>query len=305
MLRNPLRLLAAAIVSVLIGAGLVATAGPAHAVPIDGIILGKGAGNAYTADDGVFQGVIPGKAKTWTFRLINTTSTPQSYAAGNMGYTSPGLNVTWSYGGIKQEGPGHWTYVDLDPGEIATMKLKLSIPDGFPVDDYYAVMQLRDANNLGTVVDEIGAVAVGTYQDGVQENDAFIKTGNQPYVGGDIDQTASSQALKVGQTAKFSIKIVNNSFSPAQLSFYGGHDGCAYDEFEFEVKRGSYTLTEDEIISGYDLGYVNPSKSVTLKLRMKLVTPTDCTSTTFYLGAEGPFSASSLQAAHIPIAYTG
>lgn len=305
MLRSIFRLVARLVATVLVGAAaLVAVAVPAHADPVDGILLVKGAaGNAFTADEGIFQGVVPGKAaKKWSFRVVNTTSTEQTYAVGTMGFASFGADITISYGGSTRHGVGNFYYVTLLPGKSATLKVKVGLPVNAAVDDYFVAIQVRDSL-LSDVIDEKYAVAVATYQDGNNENDAFIKTGNQPYVGGDLDRTASSQALKVGQAAKFSMKIVNNSPAPAHLYFYGGLDGCSYSEFQFAVKKGSTTLTEDQVVSGYDLGVVAPSKKVTLTLRMKLIAPTDCTSTTFYLGAEGPSSASSLQSAHVPIAY--
>ncbi|KAA1420181.1 hypothetical protein F0U44_07070 [Nocardioides humilatus] len=287
--------------SILIGAGaLIGAAGPAHAT-LSGFLLSKGAGSQFSADYYVNLGVVPGgNAKTWTYKIVNTGPTAQSFK-----FDVQALDVAMEYAVYDGSELVELPYITeaIPAGGSHALKVKIEIGAGAEPEDYWVAASLYDPAD-DTLLDEKYAVAQATNQTGTHENNLFLKTGSQPYVGGDVDQVQSSQALKVGQTAKFNFQVVNNNPHPAPVLFYGGLDGCGYSDFATTVKKGSTLIPEDDVINGYDLGMIKPGGKVRFTLRVKLIAPTDCDSTHYYLAAEGTYSPTSFQAAHVLVAYT-
>ena len=302
MLRIPTRrlLAAAAATAIVTVATIVAGAAPAHAAA-SGQLLVKGTGSVYSANNGVNLGIIPGNGtKSFSFKIVNTGSENQQYTVDIEPFSSAMTASLFS--GYKAVASPFTTAV-IQPGRSTVLTLKIAVDAGAPQDEYIAGVDLLDplTNDL---LDTSFADANATYQTGTTQHDLFLKTGSQPFVGGSASQYVSSSAIKVGQTAQFTIRLKNDGATPATMTLHGFPGFVCPDNFVWSVKQGVTNVTVAVDNGTYSTGVLAPGAKKELKFSLRLFTLSNdpsCNSDYFYFEATGP-DGSIGSAAHVLIA---
>lgn len=265
-------------------ATLAVNVAPAHAAAT-GYILTKGTGSVYTANGIVNLGVIPGgAAKTWFYKIVNTSSTAQQFKV--VMAPNSGMSATLYQGSTPR--PNTYYTPLVAPGASFLLNIKISVPAGTPQGEKVANLSLRDPETNASL-DVAVAVANVTTQTGTKRNDLFLKAGYQPYVGGSFGpQFESSNAIKPGSTATFTLRLQNNGGTPAAIGLSGGQNSfyCP-GNFSITVKRGTTNVTTAVLAGTYNTGVLAPGARKELKVLIKLVSATACTSAYYDFTASG------------------
>ncbi|KAA1420225.1 hypothetical protein F0U44_07310 [Nocardioides humilatus] len=280
-------------------ATVTASIAPAHAAA-SGVVLMKGSGSAYTDNNGVNMGVIPGKAsKPWSFKIVNTGLVSQQFEVTVATFGS-GFTATLFNRNKPVSTP--FTTPPVEAGASIVLTLKITIDAEEPQDEYIAKFELRDPATHD-LLDSAFADANATYQTGTTQHDLFLKTGSQPYVGGSAAQFETAAAIREGQTAKFTIRLQNNGITPATLTLQGFPGFLCEENFVVTVKQGAKDFSAAVAAGVYSTGALDPGEKKQLKVSIKLVTDDDpgCTSDYFFFEAFGP-DGNIGSAAHVVIA---
>jgi hypothetical protein len=266
-------------------ATLTVAVSPAHA-DTSGYLLTKGTGSIYSKNNGVNLGAIPGgTAKTFYYKIVNTTATAEQFKV-NLSMLGPGFTATL-YQGYKAVPDEYFTNA-IAPGKTLALKVKIAVNAGAPPSEYIAQLRLKDAVT-DAVLDEAFADANATNQTGTTQHDLFLKTGGQPYVGGSVTQFETANALRVGRTATFTVRLKNDGAAPAAISLQGDPAIFCPSSFSVTVKQGSQNVTAAVQAGSYTTGTLAPGAKKDLRVTIKLVAPT-CgdDSDYFFFSATGP-----------------
>ena len=301
---NMIRTSARRVVAAL-GGGVVAAAGvlafgvaPAHAAAT-GLLLSKVAGSNYSEAVEMYQGVIPGgKARAFYYKIVNTSPTAENFKVNVTEFDPVELESTLYKGSKKL--PNEYVTNAIPAGRTLTLKLMVKVTAGTPPGAYGAQVLLRNPMTNQTL-DVRNAFAFGTYQTGTTHNDLFVKTGSQPYAGGSHGQYESSNALKVGKTATFLLRLKNNGTTHAAISLFRRVlSNCG--EVSMTVKQGTQNVTDRVGNGTYNTGTLAPGAKRDLKVIFKLQSaPPWCSQRFEEFIASGP-DGFSIQHAHLLIA---
>jgi len=298
MLRTSGRRVIAAIGTAAIAAAATLAFGvaPAHAAP-SGYWLAKGTGSIYSKNSIVNLGVIPGgTAKTFYFKIVNTAPTAESFKI-NM---TPSSSGTWSLYKGYTEVPNEYVTPAIAPGRTLSLKIKVTLPAGLPQGEYTTNLALRDpvTNNF---IDSVTADANATNQTGTKRNDLFLKTGSQPYVGGSFsNQFETANAIRVGNTATFTLRLKNDGAAPAAIGLNDVPNFSCPSNFSVTIKQGTQNVTAAVLAGSYNTGTLAPGVKKDLRVTIKLVSATTCQGVYYGFTASGP-DGDITQYAHVII----
>jgi hypothetical protein len=287
-----------------LGTGIIATAAilafgsaPAQAAP-SGYFLAKGTGSIYSKSDVVALGVVPGStAKTFYYKLVNTAPTAESFKVNML----PLDNGSWTlYKGYTAV-PNEYVTDPIAPGRSLSLRVKVTLPAGTPQGQNRAQLVVRnpDTHNF---IDIASAYAFATNQTGTQRHDLFLKTGSQPYVGGSIStQVETANALRVGNTATFSLRLRNDGASPGAISLGDETDftQCG-SNYSITIKEGTRNVTAAVQAGSYNTGTLAPGAKKDLRVSIKLLSAPTCLDTYYGFTASGP-DGSVTQYAHVMV----
>ena len=275
-------------------ATIVASVAPAYAAP-SGYLLMKGTGSVYTANSIVNQGGVPGTARSFAFKIVNTGSTSQQFKVAVASSGPGGMTSSLLLGSAVLPTP-YYT-APLAPGASLVLTLKVSVAAGAPQGQYTATVYLNDPET-NSFLDYAIADVNATYQTGNTGHDLFLKTGTQPFVGGSFSpQYETASTLKVGTTALFTLRLQNNSGSPGAITLQGNPNSCG-SAFTVVVKQGTTSVTAAVAAGTYSTGVLAPGAKKELKVSIKLVSATTCTADYFTYWSTGP-GGSSYESAHV------
>ncbi len=285
------------------GSGVVAAAGilafgvaPAHAAPT-GLLLTKVAGSNYSKALDVYQGAIPGgKARAYYFKIVNTSPTAENFKVNVSNFYKAELESTLYKGSKKL--PDEYVTNAIPASGTLTLKLMLKVTAGTPQDIYSAAVVLRDPVT-NEVLDHAYTHVSATHQTGTTRHDLFVKTGSQPYAGGSRAQAESSNALKVGKTATFLLRLKNSGTTHAAINLVRSSlPGCG--AVSMTVKQGTQNVTDRVLNGSYNTGTLAPGAKRDLKAIFKLQStpPSGCTDWLGGFTASGP-DGSITQYAHL------
>jgi hypothetical protein len=274
-----------------IGTGIIAVAAtlalgvaPAHAAP-SGYLLMKGTGSVYSKADIVNLGVIPGgTAKTFYFKVVNTAPTAEHFKL-NLHKFSPALSATL-YKGYSAV-PDEYVTEAIAPGRTLALKVKVTLPAGASQAEHVAELSLRNPQT-NVLIDSSFVDANATYQTGTKRNDLFLKTGSQPYVGGSVNQIETANAIRVGNTATFSLRLKNDGATPAAIGLDDVPNGSCPSNFSITIKQGTQNVTAAVMAGSYNTGTLAPGAKKDLRVSIKLVSATGCLTAYFGFTASGP-----------------
>lgn len=271
---------------------------PANAAA-SGYLLSKGIGSIYSKSDVVAIGVIPGgTAKTTYYKIVNTASTAETFKV-TLGTFGAGLTATL-YNGFKAV-PNVYTTPAIAPGKTLSLKVKMTLAAGTPQgppSSTTALLELHDPVS-NVELDESAAWANATNQTGTTRNDLFLKTGAQPFVGGSFGpQIETSNAIKVGSTATFVLRLKNDGATPAAISLARQSNVLCPSNFSTTVKQGTQDVTAAVSTGSYTTGTLAPGAKKELKVLIKLVSATTCDYMYEGFTASGP-DGSITQLAHV------
>jgi hypothetical protein len=267
-------------------ASLAVAVPPAHAAA-SGYFLTKGTGSIYSKVGIVNLGVVPGgTAKTFYYKIVNTAATAESFKV-NM---TPSGTGTWKLYKGTSAVPNEYVTPAIAPGKTLALKVKVTLAAGTPQGEYLASLALRDpVSNVG--LDSVLADANATNQTGTKRNDLFLKTGSQPYVGGSFGpQFETANAIKVGNTATFTLRLKNDGTAPAAIGLddiptFGCGSGS---NFTLTIKQGTQNVTAAVLAGSYNTGTIVPGAKKELKVMVKLVSATTCENIYYGFRASGP-----------------
>ena len=278
-------------------AALVVAIPPAHAAP-SGYWLTKGAGSIYSKNNIVNLGVVPGgTAKTFYYKIVNTAPTAESFKI-NMSAHNAAITAKLYKGTTAV--PDEYVTPAIAPGSNMAFKVKVTLAAGTPQGEY--ITQLDLSNPVGNaLIDTVYADANATNQTGVERNDLFLKTGSQPFVGGSYSpQFETANALKVGNTATFTLRLKNSGTSPAAIGLDDNPNTFCTSSFSLTIKQGTQNVTAAVLAGSYNTGTLAPGAKKELKVLVKLVSAASCENAYFGFTASGP-DGSNLQYGHVII----
>lgn len=261
-------------------------AAPAHAAAT-GDLLMKGTGTPYTQNHVVYLGVVPGTTKSFSYKIVNAGGvsqryevTTQTFGAGYTARLSKGYTVL----------PSTYQTDPVAPGGSLVLTLKVTVASGQPQAEYRTLVSLKDPTTHATL-DSAYAAAVVTYQAGTTEHDLFLKSGSQPYVGGAVsNQVESSNALKVGQTATFKLRVQNDSSEQADVFLFRDSGVYCPNNFVVRIKDGIRDMTTSVESGEYGVSLA-PGGKKDLTVTIKLVTVVNsCTQDFFAFESYGIFT---------------
>lgn len=274
-------------------ATIVGAAAPAHAAS-SGYLLFKGTGSVYSANDTINLGITPGTSKTWSVKVVNTGSASQQFKLNLT--QDPNTPATLLVGSTAVHTPYYTAPVPA--GGSLALSIKVQVPLGTPTADYYSSLSLRDPDD-GTFLDSVTVVANATTQTGSKSNDLFVKTGSQPFVGGSVAEYTTASALKPGNTATFTLRLRNDGGAPTAISLDDSFfNGCA-SNFAVAIKQGTHDVTAAVISGGFSTGVLSPGQHVDLKLTVKLLSATACTSAYYGFDASDGVDPVTFSYAHV------
>lgn len=260
---------------------------PAHAAP-SGYLLMKGTGSVYTKNPLVNLGVIPGgPAKTFYFKIVNTATTAENFKV-NVLTNSSELSSTLYKGSTAV--PDEYVTPAIAPGKTLALKLKVTLPAGTPQGEYTADVAL--SNPLTSAfIDSARVDANATNQTGTKRNDLFLKTGSQPFVGGSFSpQFETANAIRVGNTATFTLRLKNDGATPAAIGLADVPNNACPSNYSLTVKQGTQNVTAAVLAGSYNTGTLAPGAKKDLKASIKLLStpPASCLQAFYGFTASGP-----------------
>jgi hypothetical protein len=265
----------ASIVLLLIGSGFASS--PSNAASHSGRLQIKGPGSVYSGPEAwAFRAVGAGTTAQFDLQVVNTGSQLAQYnikatrqdPEGSMDLYTGSTSVT-----TLAFGPDGYYTAPIAPGRSQSFTLKVAVPAGTPQNSINTFIELRGTD--GTQIDWSEAVTeikAPTY--GTTAADVFAKQGSQAYIGGSLDdQATSSPAISVGGSAAFTVKLQNDGFDPGVVAVQ------AYTGFDCDsivVKDGTADVTA-AVLNGT---YVTPTLAVhaarTLSVTMKRTGAAGC-----------------------------
>ena len=277
-------------------ATLVAAPPPAHAAA-SGYLLMKGTGTLYTANGVVNQGGIPGgDERSFSFKIVNTGAASQQFkvTAAN---SVPGVTASFLLGSASYASPYFTPHIA--PGKSLVLTVRMHLNDGVAQGEYPAVVTLRDPET-NTALDAATADVNATYQVGNTNHDLFLKTGTQPFVGGSYGtQFETANALKVGATATFVLRLQNNSGAPGDIGLVDVPNLACAASFTLVVKQGAANVTAAVLAGSYRTGVLGPGAKKELKVTIKQVAASACTGVYYGFTAFDQGGATVSQYAHV------
>lgn len=255
---------------------------PAHAAPL-ARILTLGTGSLYSAAPYINLATpANGIAKPFYFKVINSGAEPEQYKVR----ITPPVGVTAKlYLGATLVKNTYYT-VEVKPGAAVSFKVTVAVPAGASQVQYYVPFEVRDPENNG-YLDEAYAVAnVAAPAAGTTSHGLYLKTGQQPYVGGDTSgMVLSSTAIRPTNIVTFTARLKNNGSQTANITLYGSTGGC---NTTTTYKLGAVDITAAVLAGTYATGPLTPGQYKDVVVTIKLVSATTCEAAYWLLQASAP-----------------
>jgi uncharacterized repeat protein (TIGR01451 family) len=272
---------------------------PAHAEPSCRVFM-KATGSLYTEAAGLITGMVPtGASKSWSLKIVNTGDNIQQFKVTVQPPGSSDVSVSL-FNGYKGVPFPYYTE-PIAPGGSAVLTLKIYLAEGTPQSTYAAVVDIRDPET-NAILRNVQPQAAATYQTGTLRNDFFLKTGSQPFVGGSNSQLESSAAIKVGQTATFTLRLKNDGASPSTPVMLSSQppESCP-ENFSVTVKQGTTDVSTAFSNGTYTTGTFNPGAKLEFKVQIKQLSAAVCGDTGVQFRADG-LDGTIFVFAHVPLA---
>lgn len=284
MLPTPRRRLIALLSSGLVGlvASLAVGIAPAHAAPL-ARILTMGTGSLYTAAPYINLSTPAGGApKPFFYKVVNSGAEPEQYKIRIT--PPPGVTARLYLGATLLKNTYYTTVVQ--PGGTLAFKVTVAVPAGAPQTQYYVPFEVRDPENNGYLdaayaVANVSAPAAGTTSHGL-----YLKTGSQPYVGGDSSgMVLSSNTIKPTNVITFTARLKNNGSQTTGITLYGDSGGC---NTTTTYKVGAVDITAAVTAGTYITPPLTPGQYRDVVITIKLVSATTCDAKYWYLQSSAP-----------------
>ncbi|KAA1420224.1 hypothetical protein F0U44_07305 [Nocardioides humilatus] len=262
-------------IAALAAIGTLVAAAPAQAAP-SAILLGNISGSTYTGNYYLNQGVVPGPStgRTFGIKVVNNGSEAEQYKIV-VAAQDPLTTTATLLQGSRVLRNTYYT-PPIDAGDSAVFKVKITLANALPQGTHITEVSVRNPEtNAVLAANELWSYA--TYQAGNTSKDIFLKTGTQPYVGGSYNgyQYETANPLKVGSTAKFSLRLKNNGTMPASIGLFGTDFGSC-TAYSFVVKDGSTDITALVFAGTYTTAVLAPGAKKDLKFTVKRTTTGAC-----------------------------
>ena len=276
-------------------------AAPAHAAA-PGHFLSKGPGTLYSPSESQWLGAAPGGTPaTFFHKVVNEGSSLQQFKVVVL-TQDDAFDYTLFYGSAPQPDP-YYTPA-IPPGGSLVLSLRVTAPPGsLPAIAHLTILLMDPETN--TTVDLVFDSVSFTDQTGTTRNDAFIKSGAQPYVGGYMPANGliagaeMSNVIKPGQSAQFLLRLQNNGTTPAQIHLAMRPNTGNCPAINLTVKRGLTDVTTAVTAGTYSTPALAPGAKQGLTLVVKLPSTASCTSKEFnawVFTASGPDGAEEVGA---------
>lgn len=255
---------------------------PAHAAPL-ARVLTLGTGSLYSSAPYINLATPANNvAKPFYFKVINSGAEPEQYKVRIT--PPPGVTAKLYLGATLVKNTYYTT--EVKPGAALALKVTVAVPAGAPQTQYYVPFEVRDPENnnyldAAYAVANVAAPAVGTTSHGL-----YLKTGAQPYVGGDTSgMLLSSTAIKPTQAITFTARLKNNGSQTTGITLYGDSGGC---NTTTTYKLGAVDITASVTAGTYITPPLTPGQYRDVVVTIKLVSATTCDSKYWYLQSSAP-----------------
>lgn len=297
---------------VLLAATLVAS--PAQAASHDGHLTVRGPGSLYSGFPGaggeVSLAVVAGGTATFSVQVVNHGSALAQFNVRVTGTDSSGgpgvhrisvLKGTLDVSRLTARDDGYYTGA-LAPGKAEVLTVKVQVPKGTPQQSLFTAVELRSTDGTaighGSLITEVPGV-------GNTQADIYARQGSQLYVGGSLDQIATSAAVRKGSTVTFNVKAQNDSAATKSMAvFFDREPLCG----TFTVKDGSTDITAEfwrdgGTIHGYPVT-LRPGASKVFAVIYKRTVAGNCGPTEYgtFHTLSGFFEAYESVRIHVPMA---
>lgn len=275
------RSLRAVVGAVLLLAATVATAGPAAAGSQDGYLAIRGPGSVYSGIPGdggeVSLAVAAGGTATYSLQVVNSGTELAQY---NIRLTASGaqkvvvLKGSVDVSKLVARDDGYFT-AGIAPAKAEVLTVKVTVPAGTPQGTFTTGVTLRSTDGF---VLSYGGLITEVPGTGNTQADIYARQGNQLYVGGSLDQLATSAGVAKGASVTFQVKAQNDSSTPKAMGvFFDRHPQCG----TFTVKDGSTDITDQfwndgSSFHGYPTSTLKPGASKVLTVVYKRTAGVGC-----------------------------
>lgn len=213
-----------------------------------------------------------GKVMTYTLGVLNEDAVARSYkleltpsgSAATAAVHASGFNGAV----LPTDGSGRFITPTVAAGKVLTLVLKVS-PTA--PGQHISRVDVDLLTDFGALIEGV-ATETNTPAPaaGVSSHDLFVKQGSQPFVGGPVDdQTASSPALNVGQSAIYTLRLKNDGAGSHSIGLkITDVDGCA-GSFTTAVKVGTKIWTSEAFAGTYVTPVRAPGQYTTVTVTVK------------------------------------
>ena len=280
-------------VAVLAAFGLVlgGFAGPASALGGEqGALLIHGPGNTLFAGSGAFATGVgtAGTTVSYALEVKNTGTSTSQYLvqvtlSGDSCSCTPTVTVDAGSLDVTASATGSTGYftVPVAPGKTTPLTLKVTIPRAaHPTDAFEHVVNLSDT--AGTILanafplTEVSATTGSTGYDEFLTATGQKSVGFSPLVAGGLVVNEKQAAA-----AHFTLKLVNDSTTPAQIRMQLASENSCNPGFPIVAKVGSTDITSLATGAGYQTKVLAPKGSVSVALTITYMSTSSCTSADF------------------------
>jgi hypothetical protein len=277
----------ASVAALAVGVMLVAPTGVAAAGGEQGELLIHGAGTVFAGPNAVPVVVTTaGAVATFTFEVANTGTSVAQYnlRAANLNNSCdpsgcPSATITVMAGSVNVTpsvtGPNGYFTAPIAAGKTATYTFKLTVPKTGVADNLY-VARIGLFDTAGNSLSLETPVAEIKDTTGTSDFDQFFNGTGQPTVrvpgttfsSGDGVSTTN---VGLGQTAKFTVKLQNDSATPSVIT-YGLTElfGCS-SFWQVTAMQGSVNVTSAVLAGTYQTPSLAHAASTVLTISMKLL----------------------------------
>jgi len=243
---------------------------PSSAVDLTGIgtppaDLGiRGIGSIYTGRDHWVTRTVtgPGQLMTYPVAIYNEDTVPRSYKIALTRSGAASTAEVWTTGvgpkSLPQHGPGVFTTAVVQPKQVATYSLRVTPTAAGQGTSFVTVGLLAETGGL---IEGIGTATNTAAQKGTSAFELFSKQGSQLFVGGPVDgQTSTGPALNVGNSAPFTLRLMNNGAASQRIGLrLSDVDGCA-GSFAVAVTAAGQSVTTAAFNGGYLTPLLAPNR---------------------------------------------
>jgi hypothetical protein len=218
---------------------------PAGAATESGQLFLKGVGSVYGRQITTNMAAVPGRTTTFGLEVVNNGTVPLQYKL-TFTPTASGSVTEAMYAGTTKLPNDYWTPL-IAPGKTYKVAVKETPSATTPQTSYYSTIQLFIAHSNAALGYKQLAIHVAAPKIGTGPADLFLKNGTQATEGGSVgSQYLSAPSLAVGQSAKFTLTLQNDSATAHPITLQGSfapEGSCNSAAFSVTFKKGTTDIT--------------------------------------------------------------